>query len=296
VPPRFVEKAEADRAGLRNEAALPSPLPHNLRPRDLLRMVEELYELLHDINTRLVDRGYDRLEELLEPAGFSGLISSAVVDGLAKFSRALVKNAHHNGFPDLLPKGVYPGDAVQRGGQGGLEVKASRSESGWQAHGPRAGWFCVVQFEIDSDTAKALQDREPTRVLSMLVAELGVDDWSWQPAAPGRIRSGTASVTPTGAAKLREGAVWVDPNYQAAHEERLVAARRRLFGAQAVDLVLGELARASEPLKPADVAERLGPTAGLDPALIHSPVQRALKVLVSDGRVHRPARGLYETV
>jgi len=260
-------------------------------------MVEELYELLHDINTRLVDRGYDRLEELLEPAGFSGLISSAVVDGLAKFSRALVKNAHHNGFPDLLPKGVYPDDAVQRGDRrGGLEVKASRSEAGWQSHGPRAGWFCVVQFEIDRDPAKALQDREPTTVRSMLVAELEVGDWSWQPAAPGRIRSGTASVTPTGAAKLREGAVWVDPDYQTAHEERLVAARRRLFSGQAIDLVLEELDRTSEPLKPTEVAERLGPAARLDPALIRSPVQSALRVLVSDGRAHRPARGLYERV
>ena len=69
--PRYIEKAGLDESGLVGASELPKALPYNLQPRDFVRMVEDLYQLLHDLNVRLDDRGYDRLEELLDPAGFS---------------------------------------------------------------------------------------------------------------------------------------------------------------------------------------------------------------------------------
>jgi hypothetical protein len=82
---------------------------------------------LHELNVQLHARGYERLEELLDPAGFSGLLSRAIVDGIHRQSRALDRNEYHNGYPDLVPHGVYPGNSVQHGTKGGLEHDLSRS-------------------------------------------------------------------------------------------------------------------------------------------------------------------------
>lgn len=291
--PRYVERLSADPSGLRNDAALPWSLPYNLQPRDALRAVDDVYEMLHEVDTRLHDLGYDRLEELLDPAGFSGLVSRSVVDRFERFSRALVRNRFHNGFPDLLPRGAYPGDAVQHGDKGGLEVKASRYEASWQSHGPRGGWFCVVQFDLDGDPAKALHDREPTAVRSVMVAELEPSDWSWQPAREGRIRSGTASIRPSGAAKLRMGAVWVDPTYEDAHQARLKGALLDVFGGRVDDLALSVLDHATEPLRASDIADQLAELPHLPAAVILSRVRASLSRLVSGGRAVRTGRGMY---
>ncbi len=291
--PRYVERPAADPAGLRKEHELPWPLPYTLKPRDVLRAVEDVYEMLNEVNVRLHELGYDRLEELLDPAGFSGLVSRSVVERFEKFSRALVRNRFHNGFPDLLPRGAYPGDAVQHGDRGGLEVKASHYDAGWQSHGPRGGWFCVVQLSLDRNEAKALHDREPTTVSAALVAELDASDWSWQPAREGRIRSGTASIRPGGVAKLRRGAVWVDPSYEDTHQEKLRNALLNAFGHRSDRLVLHVLESASEPLRAADVAVRLAEHPDLPAAVILGRVRSTLVRLAREGRAAAKGRGFY---
>jgi hypothetical protein len=300
--PRYVERPTADPSGLRDDGDLPWPLPYSLKPRDVLRTIEDLYEMLHEVNVRLHDLGYDRLEELLDPAGFSGLVSRSVVDRFERFSRALVRNRYHNGFPDLLPHGAYPGDAVQHGDRGGLEVKASRYETSWQSHGPRGGWFCVIQFDLDREPTKALHDREPTTVRAALVAELKASDWSWQPAREGRIRSGTASIRPSGVAKLRHGAVWVAPSYESAHQDRLRGALLDMFGDRVEQLVLDALRGALGPLRPAEVVEAVAALPPSDelselPRLpadaIVGRVRSALSRLATSGQVARVGRGSY---
>lgn len=288
--PRFTQKLTADRQGVRRGVSL----PYHLQPDDLFRTVEDLYALLHDVNGLLDSKGYDRLEELLDPAGFSGFLSRSTVDRLDRLSRALVQNRHHNGFPDLLPKGAYAGDAVQHGRQGGLEVKASRYPSSWQAHGPRSGWFCVVQFEVDEDTSKALQDREPTMIRAVMVADLDSSDWSWQPAAAGRIRSGTASVLPSGRFKLRSGAVWVDPAYEAEHHTRLANEKRSVFGLRADAAVLAVLQAVRGPMSTDEVTAAIAGSEGFTPQEIRSVVYSRLRALVKAGQVQQPARGRYQ--
>lgn len=280
-PPRFVQKPSTDSQGLKTDASL----PYNLRPNDVLRMVEDLHDLLHDLNSMLVDRGFDRMEELLDPAGFSGFVSRTIVDRVARLSRGLVRNQFHNGYPDLLPRGVYAADSVQHGTRGGLEVKASRGNASWQSHGPRAGWFIIVQFALDADQCKALQDREPTRVLSVLVAELTAHDWSWQPAGPGRIRSGTASIKPAGAVKLRSGAAWVEPAYQVEHDERLLTARRDAWrDGPALDDCLGALRRAAKPMKLREITAQMALEIGVPEAKLRSTTGSVLRRLIKAGR------------
>lgn len=289
--PRYTERAPTDAAGLKSGIGL----PYNLQPRDVLRMVEDLHDLLHEINSMMVSRGFDRMEELLDPAGFSGFISRSVVDRLDNLSRALVRNEFHNGYPDLLPYGQYPNNSIQHGERGGLEVKASRNASSWESHGPRGGWFCIVQFAIDVDSEKALKDREPTRILAVMIQELEKKDWKWQPAKEGKIRSGTASIRPSGAAKLRTNAVWVDPEYQGIHDDRLIAARRDAWRADsAEDDCYDILVETDFPLRAVEVADRVAERLQVPPDRLISTTRSTLEKLVKYGEATKPKRGYYE--
>lgn len=290
--PRYIERVQVDPLGTREQADLPESLPYNLHPRDFFRMVEDLQELLVDLNTMLHPKGYQRMEEVLDRAGFSGLISKTAATRLAKASRTLVVNQYHNGYPDLLIDGQYAQNAVQRG-TGGLEVKASRTTRSWQAHGPREGWFCVVQFELDEREEVAMVDREPTRIRAVMAAELISTDWSWQPAKEGRIRSGTASIKASGVAKCRDGWVWVDPDYRTKHEELLAKAWADAFSSQAADLVEDWLRRAGQPATVADIAADLAAGHHLDTAVAQRRVGSALQKLAKNGRAQRPRRGQY---
>ncbi len=260
-----------------------------------MRTVEDVHVILHEVNALLHSRGYERLEELLDKAGFSGFVSRTIADRLSRLSKALVLNGYHNGFPDLLPRGVYPDNAVQHGVQGGLEIKASRHESQWQSHGRRSGWFCVGQFEIDSDVAKALQDREPTRLRAMLVAELVEDDWSWQPAREGRIRSGTAAVKPSGVLRLRRGAVWVDPDYEERHNELRLQAELATFRTEAPKLTLAAIQSVAGEVSLEELVEFVAAEARIPAPLVAASVRRVLPRLVAEGRVIRVRPGIYHT-
>ncbi|MGB8500510.1 MAG: hypothetical protein WCD85_21275 [Pantoea agglomerans] len=287
---RYIERAPTDPAGLKTGVSL----PYNLQSRDVLRMVEDLHDLLHEVNSMMVAKGFDRMEELLDPAGFSGFISRTIVERLDRLSRALVRNDFHNGYPDLLPYGVYPSDSVQHGERGGLEVKASRNPASWESHGPRGGWFCIVQFAIDEDKSKALKDREPTAVLAVMIERLEKGDWKWQPAKEGKIRSGTASIRPAGAAKLRANAAWVDPSYQSAHDERLITARRDAWRSDSSeDDCLEILLNAGEPMKPAEVAEVVAQKILVPADRIRSTTESTLKKLVKAGTISKPKPGSY---
>jgi len=280
--------------GLVDDADLPDPLPYGLQPRHVLRAVEDVQDLLHQLNTVLHESSYEPLEDLLDRASFSGLISRTITTRLAEArSGSLVVNRYHNGFPDLIPKGRYPNDAVQRGV--GLEVKASRSDGSWQSHGPRTGWFIIVQFQIDETESVARLQREPTRVVAAMLANLGEEDWSWQPARSGRIRSGTASVKASGRLKLRDGAVWLDPRYRAEHERLRATLRVSEFRRRADPLVLETLIRSAEPMNARQILQILDLPGGMSESQGLATVRTCLSKLRKDGSiVAAQTRGCYE--
>ncbi|GMU40333.1 MAG: hypothetical protein AMXMBFR23_11990 [Chloroflexota bacterium] len=212
------------------------------------------------------------MEDLLDAASFSGLISRTFAVRVADASQGrLVVNGYPNGYPDLLVSGQYPMDKAQRADQG-VEFKASRSESSWQAHGPREGWFVVTQFALDERPEVARLEREPTEIVAVFVARLTETDWSWQPAAPGRIRSGTASLKATGRARLRTGAVWVAPTYLERHKEIT-----RKVALDAVRDAAKSRLRSLEFDVPATVAEI--ESFGLDPELVRDRVGKIARSL-----------------
>jgi hypothetical protein len=180
----------------------------------VVRAVNDMYAYLHALNRASIDHGYNRLEDLMQPAGFSGLLSNVFVRSIARqFGTSvpgLAINMHHNGRPDLVPRAVYPGDAILRGEQG-VEVKVVRSRS-VQGHNRETGWVLIIQIGIDTVT-EPIYDRQPTVVERVMVALLDETDWAFSGRSETSRRTPTASINAIGYAKLEQGSAYVRAGY-----------------------------------------------------------------------------------
>jgi hypothetical protein len=214
--PRYTDRPNLHPRGFNSEAAL----PYGLRPAEVRAALEDIYDFLHNVNRFLTERGWDRLEETLLAATFSGVVSEMVVQSMSKQSASLIRNRYHNGRPDLLPKGHYQEDAILRGEEG-VEVKASRHESGWQGHNVESGWIMVFQYQVDLET-EPIEYREPTKFVRVLIGQLEEEDWSFSGRREGSRRTITASILRSGMEKLLATPLYLDPTY----EPRRRSARR----------------------------------------------------------------------
>src|SRR5437016_13550353 len=102
------------------------PLPFELRLNDFAMAMQDVYDFFHDVNVGLVEKGLERLDDMVRPAIMSGLLSDMLTASLAKHSRTLTANCYFNGHPDLIVQGVYPDNLVKAGSQG-VEIKISRN-------------------------------------------------------------------------------------------------------------------------------------------------------------------------
>ena len=145
---------------------------------------------------------------------------------IPKYCPTLVKNQYHNGHPDLIPPGMFPNNAVRHASVG-IEVKGSRRGSGWQGHNPEASWLMVFVFDSNKqpDKGKGVPAR-PFRFVRVVGAQLAEEDWKFHGRGEGSKRTITATVLPSGRAKML--ANWI---YEAAtpprRRTRSGAARRR---------------------------------------------------------------------
>lgn len=69
-------------------------LPYELRLKDFELAMQDVYDFFHDVNTGLVAKGLERLDDFLRPAIMSGLLSDMLTASLAKHSRALTENCY----------------------------------------------------------------------------------------------------------------------------------------------------------------------------------------------------------
>jgi hypothetical protein len=224
--PPYLERPEAKP----EEAVQTIALPYGMTAQGVVKAVNDTYSYLHALNKASIEHGYNRLEDLMQPAGFSGLLSNVFVRSIAKqFATAtpgLAINQMGKGRPDLIPRAMYPGDAVHRGDDG-VEVKASRSLSGWQGHNAELGWLLVVQFSVDVRT-EPVYDRAPTVVNRVMLAELELSDWNYSGRGEGSRRTPTASVNESGFQKLAKGAVYVRAGAPSLRAPRVASAGRRV--------------------------------------------------------------------
>ena len=141
-------------------------LPFELRLKDFELAMQDIYDFFYDVNTALIGKGLQRMDDMLRPAIMSGLLSDMLTASMARHSRTLTENGYFNGHPDLIVKGVYAGDAIKSGSEG-VEIKTTRKAGGAvDTHGARDQWMCVFVYMIDakSEPANARQPMTFTEV------------------------------------------------------------------------------------------------------------------------------------
>ncbi len=169
--------------------------------------MQDVYDFFHDVNSHLVGRGLERLDDMLRPAIMSGVLSDMLTASLAKHSRVLTENNYFNGHPDLVIQGVYAGNSVKAGDQG-VEIKTTKKRGGAvDTHGARDQWMCVFVYEVDCDTEPATS-RLPMIFKEVYLSHVTVEDFRRNPR--GELGTRTATLDRHGVAKLRENWVYKD--------------------------------------------------------------------------------------
>jgi hypothetical protein len=200
-------------------------LPYSVAVKEVAAGVAETHRLFHRMNDFLVSSGFERLESLILGNSLSGILSEFLVKNIARASKTLVANRKVGGYPDLLPKGHYPEDAVLKGGAG-VEVKASIQRGGWQGHSPEDCWLMLFRYE-----AGALDGAEwvPLRFTEILCAELCKEDWAFSGRKGESRRTPTASIRTTGVEKLRANFVYRIPGEGVGKHRAILAIHDRLL-------------------------------------------------------------------
>lgn len=184
-----------------NESAA---LPFELRIDDIRLAMQDVYDFFYDVNTDLVDKGLDRLDEMVRPAIMSGLVSDMLTASLAKHSRTLVVNKYFNGHPDLIVNGRYADNAV-KAGDFGVEIKTTRKSGGAvDTHGARNQWMCVFVYAVDNETEPA-NNRRPMSFTEVYLGQVVTDDF--RKNERGELGTRTATLHAEGIAKLRQS--WI---------------------------------------------------------------------------------------
>ncbi|MEH1935078.1 MAG: hypothetical protein V7L14_15560 [Nostoc sp.] len=191
---------------------LNATLPYDCAIEHILLAMNNFVEFLGFINQQLYSQQMERLEVMLMPANFSSMVGEFMISNIPKYCSSLVKNQYHNGHPDLIPAGMFPKNSVQHS-EIGIEVKASRYQSGWQGHNPEDTWLMVFVFDSNrpSDAVQGIQPK-PFRFIKVVGASLTKNDWSFSGRSEISRRTITASVTKSGYQKMMSNWIYQIPN------------------------------------------------------------------------------------
>lgn len=188
----------------RTKLNLAARLPYELRLQDFEIAMQDVYDFFYDVNRDLTAKGLERLDDMLRPSIMSGFLSDMLTASLAKHSRTLTENKYFNGHPDLIVKGIYPGNSVKAGGDG-VEIKSTRNAGGAvDTHGARDQWMCVFVYSVDNLTEPA-RDRAPMSFTEVYLGQVLVMDFRRN--ARGELGTRTATLHREGIQKLREN--WI---------------------------------------------------------------------------------------
>ena len=196
----MIQRNQVDTAAFNPSASL----PFELRLKDFELAMQDIYDFFFDVNTALVGKGLQRMDDMLRPAIMSGLLSDMLTASMARHSRTLTENKYFNGHPDLIVKGVYAGDAIKAGSEG-VEIKTTRKAGGAvDTHGARDQWMCVFVYAIDAESEPA-NARRPMTFTEVYLGEVTRDDF--RKNARGELGTRTATLHKEGVAKLRSN--WI---------------------------------------------------------------------------------------
>jgi hypothetical protein len=203
-----------DPAGFNEKAVI----PFGCRPEHIKKAMEDFQSWLGLVNGLMNQRDLPRLETMLMPANFSSIVGEFAVSSIPKYCSTVVKNAYHNGHPDMIPAGRFESDMCQHGHEG-IEVKGSRYLKGWQGHNPEDTWLMVFVFDSGrpSDKSKGIAPA-PFKFRMVVGAELKKSDWLFAGRNAESRRTITASVTGTGLEKMMANWIYKDSGLRTGEE------------------------------------------------------------------------------
>lgn len=182
-------------------------LPYELRLQDFEIAMRDVYDFFYDVNSFLLKKGLQRLEDTLRRANLSGLLSDMLTASLAKHSRTLTENKFHNGHPDLIVRGVYPHDRV-KAGEEGIEIKSTVKKGGSvDFHGARNQHLCICVYEIDNITEPAVS-RAPLKFTEIYLATVTIEDFRRRER--GELGTRTSNLNKEALSRIRENWVYKD--------------------------------------------------------------------------------------
>jgi hypothetical protein len=198
-------------------------LPCGLTIPHLRAAMNDFINFLGFLNRQLHSRSIERLETMLMPANFSSIVGEFMTSAIPKHCPSLIKNQYHNGHPDMIPAGRYPGNAIQHGTEG-IEIKGSRYLSRWQGHNPEDTWLMVFVFDSNRpiDAAKGI-GAKPFHFLMVLGAQLMKSDWLFAGRSATSRRTITATVTPSGYDKMMANWIYRAPDTTIAETASVLA-------------------------------------------------------------------------
>jgi hypothetical protein len=183
-------------------------IPFGVTTQHIRSSMQDFIDFLGFVDGQLCGKDMLRFEEMLMPANFSSIVSEFMGARIPRYCKTVAKNKYHNGHPDLLPAGKYPGDLAQHAGADGIEIKASHYSKAWQGHNVEDVWLMVFVFQSGRPTDEG-KNIKPVRfrfeaVVGALIAKA---DWKFAPRSETSRRTITASVTDSGYRKMM--ANWV---------------------------------------------------------------------------------------
>jgi len=174
------------------------PLPEDLTAENIflaLHGTQEFFAMIRE------NAGID-LSRIIQANNFSGIVSNVFTK---KLNDASIYHSYHDQrYPDLM----HASKAI------GLEVKASNKPmKGGEGHNGHSGWHIVVCYHIlDSGDI----DFTHVEVADLVGYECEDSDWKYQGSQRNNNnsqRTETYITTTIGTAKLRDGTVYLNPEY-----------------------------------------------------------------------------------
>jgi len=177
-------------------------IPYGCTVKHLRRAMQDFLDFLGFTNTQLYTKQIPRLEAFLMPANFSSMVGEFIIAAIPKYCPTVVKNAYHNGHPDLLPKGIFAKDSMLHADKG-IEIKSSRYRKAWQGHNAEECFLMVVVFDSSrpTDVTNNIAPK-PFSFVKVVGAQLTKADWKFAGRSATSRRTITASVTDAGCAKM----------------------------------------------------------------------------------------------
>lgn len=185
-------------------------LPYNLRINDIKNAMDDVYDFFYEVDSQCIDKGWGRLEDILQKQALSNLLSSFLGNSLSAHSKELVVNRLPNGHPDLLPRGLCPSDRAVSAIEG-LEVKATNIPTGAvDMHGAREQDLCVFVYELDDDETKPINSRAPLEITAIFLGHVTPSDYRKNDR--GELGTRTATLDAKGLERFHSNWVYAAPS------------------------------------------------------------------------------------